>query len=131
MHRQKKEEQRQSEQAKTKKLTNRFMKQLAGLPPAAAQELNLEHAQQEAKQNKRNAAMEAFTRLEADSRWRRALASGIQIQAYMCPEYSAITDCESLYDALGKSESLGLVLSEKRTSIAVPATRQHMRATGI
>ena len=49
----------------------------------------------------------------------------------MCPESSAITDCKSLYDALEKSESLGLGLSEKRTSIEVTATRQHMRATGI
>ena len=36
---------------------------------------------------------------------------------------------KSLYDALEKNESLGLGLSEKRTSIEVTATRQHMRAT--
>ena len=49
----------------------------------------------------------------------------------LCPEACAITDCKSLYDALDKSESLGLGLSEKRTSIEVTATRQQMRATGI
>ena len=49
----------------------------------------------------------------------------------MCPESHAITDCKSLYDALEKHESLGLGLSEKRTSIEVTATRQQMRATGI
>ena len=49
----------------------------------------------------------------------------------LLPESCAITDCKSLYDALEKNESLGLGLSEKRTSIEVTATRQHMRATGI
>ena len=49
----------------------------------------------------------------------------------LSPESCAITDCKSLYDALEKNESLGLGLSEKRTSIEVTATRQHMRATGI
>ena len=49
----------------------------------------------------------------------------------MLPESCAITDCKSLFDALGKNESLGLGLSEKRTSIEVTATRQQMRATGI
>ena len=49
----------------------------------------------------------------------------------MCPESHAITDCKSLYGALEKNESLGLGLSEKRTSIEVTATRQQMRATGI
>ena len=46
-------------------------------------------------------------------------------------ESCAITDCKSLYDALEKNETLGLGLSEKRTSIEVTSTRQHMRATGI
>ena len=49
----------------------------------------------------------------------------------LLPESCAITDCKSLYDALEKNESLGLGLSEKRTSIEVMATRQQMRATGI
>ena len=49
----------------------------------------------------------------------------------MLPESCAITDCKSLFDALEKNESLGLGLSEKRTSIEVTATRQQMRATGI
>ena len=49
----------------------------------------------------------------------------------LLPESCAITDCKSLFDALEKSESLGLGLSEKRTSIEVTATRQQMRATGI
>ena len=49
----------------------------------------------------------------------------------LLPESYAITDCKSLYDALEKNESLGLGLSEKRTSIEVMATRQQMRATGI
>ena len=39
--------------------------------------------------------------------------------------------CKSLYYALEKNESLGLGLSEKRTSIEVTATRQQMRTTGI
>ena len=42
-----------------------------------------------------------------------------------------ITDCKSLYDALARSESQGLGLSEKRTAIEVTATRQQMEATGI
>ena len=49
----------------------------------------------------------------------------------LLPESCAITDCKSLYDALEKNESLGLGLSEKRTSIEVTATRQQMKATGI
>ncbi len=49
----------------------------------------------------------------------------------LLPESFAVTDCKSLYDALEKSESLGLGLSEKRTSIEVTATRQQMRNTGI
>ena len=49
----------------------------------------------------------------------------------LLPESCAITDCKSLYDALEKNESLGLGLSEKRTSIEVTATRQQTRATGI
>ena len=49
----------------------------------------------------------------------------------LLPESCAITDCKSLYDALEKNESLGLGLSEKRTSIEVTSTRQQMRATGI
>ena len=40
----------------------------------------------------------------------------------LLPEAIAITDCKSLYDALEKNESLGLGLSEKRTSIEVMAT---------
>ena len=48
----------------------------------------------------------------------------------LLPESCAITDCKSLYDAL-ENGSLGLGLSEKRTSIEVTATRQQMRATGI
>ena len=49
----------------------------------------------------------------------------------LLPEAIAITDCKSLYDALEKNESLGLGLSEKRTSIEVMATKQQMRATGL
>ena len=51
----------------------------------------------------------------------------------LLPQAFAITDCKSLYDALEKSESLGLGLSgsERRTSIEISATRQQMRATGI
>ena len=51
----------------------------------------------------------------------------------LLPEAFAITDCKSLYDALEKSESLGLGLSgsERRTSIEISATKQQMRATGI
>ena len=40
----------------------------------------------------------------------------------LLPEAIAITGCKSLYDALEKNESLGLGLSEKRTSIEVAAT---------
>ena len=47
------------------------------------------------------------------------------------PESCAITDCKSLHGAFEKNESLGLGLSEKRTSMEVTATRQQMRATGI
>ena len=47
------------------------------------------------------------------------------------PKSCAITDCKSLYVAFEKNKSLGLGLSEKRTSIEVTATRQQMRATGI
>ena len=43
----------------------------------------------------------------------------------------AITDCKSLYDALERSESAGLGLSEKRTAIEVTATREIMRDTGV
>ena len=49
----------------------------------------------------------------------------------LLPEACATTDCKSLYDTLEQSESLGLGLSEKRTSIEVAAARQQMRATGI
>ena len=49
----------------------------------------------------------------------------------LLPESAAITDCKSSHDALEKSESRGLGLSEARTSIDVMATRQQMRATGI
>ena len=42
-----------------------------------------------------------------------------------------VTDCKSLYDALARSESQGLGLSEKRTAIEVTATMQQMEATGI
>ena len=51
----------------------------------------------------------------------------------LLPEAIAITDCKSLYGALEKNESLGLGLigSEKRTSIEVMATKQQMRATGL
>ena len=49
----------------------------------------------------------------------------------LLPESCAIADCKSLYDALENNESLGLGLSEKRTSIEVTATRQQMRATGM
>ena len=49
----------------------------------------------------------------------------------LLPESCAITDCKSLYDALERNDSLGLGLSEKRTSIEVTSTRHHMRATGI
>ena len=49
----------------------------------------------------------------------------------LLPESCAIPDCKSLYDALEKNESLGLGLSEKRTSIELTATRQPMRATSI
>ena len=47
------------------------------------------------------------------------------------PKSHVITDCESLYDALEKSESAGLGLQEKRTAIEVTATRDTMRETGI
>ena len=47
------------------------------------------------------------------------------------PESTVVTDCKSLYDALEKSESAGLGLTEKRTSIEVQATRQQMQATGL
>ena len=49
----------------------------------------------------------------------------------LLPEAIAITDCKSLYDALEKNESLGLGLSERRTSIEVMATKQQLRATGL
>ena len=49
----------------------------------------------------------------------------------LLPESCAIIDCKSLYDALENNESLGLGLSEKRTSIEAAATRQQMHATGI
>ena len=49
----------------------------------------------------------------------------------LLPEYCAITGCKSLYDALERSESAGLGLSEKRTAIEVTATRDVMRETGI
>ena len=49
----------------------------------------------------------------------------------LLPEAFAIADCKSLYDALEKNESLGLGLSERRTSIEVSATKQQMQATGI
>ena len=42
-----------------------------------------------------------------------------------------VTDCKSLYDALARSESQGLGLSEKRTAIEVAATRQQMEASGV
>ena len=41
-----------------------------------------------------------------------------------------VTGCKSLFDALARSESQGLGLSEKRTAIEVAATRQQMEATG-
>ena len=47
------------------------------------------------------------------------------------PEAIMVTDCKSLYDALARSESQGLGLSEKRTAIEITATRQQMEATGI
>ena len=49
----------------------------------------------------------------------------------MMPKAHVITDCKSLYDALERSESAGLGLSEKRTAIEVTATREVMRETGI
>ena len=49
----------------------------------------------------------------------------------LLPESCAIVGGKSLYDAFEKNESLGLGLSEKRTSIEVTATQQQMRATGI
>ena len=49
----------------------------------------------------------------------------------LLPEACANIDCKSLYDALEKNESVGLGLSEKRTSIEVAATRQQMHATCI
>ena len=49
----------------------------------------------------------------------------------MLPEAIMVTDCKSLYDALARSESQGLGLSEKRTAIEVAATRQQMEATGV
>ena len=49
----------------------------------------------------------------------------------MLPTSIMVTDCKSLYDALARSESQGLGLSEKRTAIEVTATRQQMEATGI
>ena len=49
----------------------------------------------------------------------------------MLPQAHVITDCRSLYDALEKSESVGLGLTEKRTAIEVSATRQQMQMSGI
>ena len=49
----------------------------------------------------------------------------------MLPKAHVITACKSLYDALERSESAGLGLSEKRTAIEVTATRDVMRETGI
>ena len=49
----------------------------------------------------------------------------------LLPGSIMVTDCKSLYDALARSESQGLGLSEKRTAIEVTATRQQMEATGI
>ena len=56
-----------------------------------------------------------------------------EVVLQLLPEAFAITDCKSLYDALERSESLGLGLSgsERRTSIEISATRQQMRATGV
>ena len=47
------------------------------------------------------------------------------------PQAQVITDCKSLYDALERSESLTLGLTEKRTSIEVQAIKQHVLATNI
>ena len=49
----------------------------------------------------------------------------------LIPKAIMVADCESFYDALARSESQGLGLSEKRTAIEVTATRQQMEATGI
>ena len=47
------------------------------------------------------------------------------------PTAHVITDCKSLYDALERSETAGLGLAERRTSIEVAATRDSMRHTNI
>ena len=49
----------------------------------------------------------------------------------MLPPTSVITDCKSLYDSLERSESLGLGMTDRRTSIDVAATREQMRESGI
>ena len=49
----------------------------------------------------------------------------------LLPKAHVVTDSKSLYDALEKSESVGLGLAEKRTAIEVTATRETMRETGI
>ena len=49
----------------------------------------------------------------------------------LIPKGIMVPDCKSLYDALARSESQGLGLSEKRTAIEVTTTRQQMEATGI
>ena len=43
-------------------------------------------------------------------------------------ESPLVTDCKSLYDAVERSLSTGLNLSEKRTSIEVLACKERMRA---
>ena len=49
----------------------------------------------------------------------------------LLPKAYVVTDCKSLYDALEKSESAGVGLAEKRSSMEVTATRETMRETGI
>ena len=45
------------------------------------------------------------------------------------PTGHIITDCKSLYDAVARSESLALGLTDRRSSIEVAATRQQIQAT--
>ena len=49
----------------------------------------------------------------------------------LCSKCIIVIDCKSFYDAIEKNESLGIGLSEKRTTIEVAATRQQTHATGI
>ena len=47
------------------------------------------------------------------------------------PTGHIITDCKSLYDAVARSESLALGLTDRQSSIEVAATRQQIQATDV